>query len=76
MVRSSSSCLAWAASASAEAALTAFGQFLDLGEQRLLFLALGLRHLLAEDVLLGAEVFEADQCRAAGGVCGDDRVHH
>ena len=52
------------------------GQFLDLGQQGLLLLALGLRHLLAEDVLLGAEVFEADQGGPAGGVCGDDRVHH
>ena len=76
MARSSSSCLAWAASASAEAALTVAGEFLDLGQQGLLFLALGLRHLLAEDILLGAEVFKADQGGTPGGVRGDDRVHH
>jgi hypothetical protein len=75
MTRSSSSCLACAASASAEAAFTAPASSLDLGQQRLLFLALGLRHLLAEGVLLGAEVFEADQGCAARGVCVDDRVH-
>ena len=47
-----------------------------LGQQCLLFLTLGLRHLLAEDILLGPEVFIADQCGPAGGVRGYDRVHH
>ena len=52
------------------------GQLADLGKQRLLFLALGLRHLLAEHVLLGAEVFVADQRSPAVRIRGDDRVHH
>ena len=51
-------------------------QLLDLGEEGLLLLALGLRDLLAEDILFGPEVLEADQRRAPGGVRGDDRVHH
>ena len=52
------------------------GQDLDLGQQRLLFLALGLRHLLAEDILFGAEVFETDQCGTPRRIRRDDRIHY
>ncbi|MCY1228748.1 hypothetical protein D9M72_410810 [compost metagenome] len=52
------------------------GQDFDLCQQGLLFIALGLRHLLAERILLGAEVFEADQSRTPCRVCRDDRIHH